>query len=282
MLFATTSLARRIERAECTTITDCAAGAANRLGEDRVLVVPLAGGAAVCAESGSPFNKVAGLGFEGVPDSATVDDLERAFGTRQVPVQVELSSLGDPEVAKFFTRRGYELVGFENVLGLSLPEPIELPPAADSAIAIERVDSATDATWRDTVLTGFLEPDTFDGPQSHESFDREALERTYADIVKAGSFNRYLARYNGEIAGGGTLRLFEGVAQLCGAATLKAHRRRGVQSALLRYRLRESAMRGCDVAVVTTQPGSKSQQNAQRFGFGLLYARAILVKQPTA
>jgi hypothetical protein len=36
---------------------------------------------------------------------------------------------------------------------------------------------------------------------------------------------------------------------------------------------------GCDVAVVTTQPGSWSQQNAQRRGFDLLYTRAILMQQ---
>jgi hypothetical protein len=51
-----------------------------------------------------------------------------------------------------------------------------------------------------------------------------------------------------------------------------------VQTSLLRYRLIESARRGCDVAVVTTQPGSKSQENVQRIGFALLYARAILVR----
>jgi hypothetical protein len=33
------------------------------------------------------------------------------------------------------------------------------------------------------------------------------------------------------------------------------------------------------VAVVTTQPASRSQQNVQRRGFDLLYTRAILVKQ---
>lgn len=32
------------------------------------------------------------------------------------------------------------------------------------------------------------------------------------------------------------------------------------------------------VAVMTTEPGSKSQQNAQRFGFSVLYVRAVLVK----
>jgi len=34
------------------------------------------------------------------------------------------------------------------------------------------------------------------------------------------------------------------------------------------------------VAVVTTQPGSKSQANSQRRGFELLYSRAVLVREP--
>ncbi|MFY9922262.1 MAG: GNAT family N-acetyltransferase, partial [Mycobacterium sp.] len=55
-------------------------------------------------------------------------------------------------------------------------------------------------------------------------------------------------------------------------------RRRGVQSALLTKRLADAAEAGCDVAVVTTAPGSKSQQNVQRQGFHLPYTRAVLVK----
>jgi len=82
------------------------------------------------------------------------------------------------------------------------------------------------------------------------------------------------------VAGGASLRLQDGIAQLAGAATLPEHRGQGVQSALLRYRLQAAARRGCDVAVVTTQPGSKSTENVQRFGFSLLYVRAILVRSP--
>lgn len=54
-------------------------------------------------------------------------------------------------------------------------------------------------------------------------------------------------------------------------------RRRGVQASLLGTRLASAAAAGRDFAVVTTGPGSKSQQNVQRLGFQLLYARAILV-----
>ena len=69
-----------------------------------------------------------------------------------------------------------------------------------------------------------------------------------------------------------------GLAQLTGAATVRAYRRRGVQTALLSTRLADAAAAGCDIAVVTTQPGSKSQQNVQRRGFYLLYTRAVLGK----
>ena len=74
----------------------------------------------------------------------------------------------------------------------------------------------------------------------------------------------------------------DGLAQLSGASTLPAHRRRGVQSALLRARLLDAADSGCDLAVVTTEPASKSQQNVQRAGFALLYARAVLIRPVTS
>ena len=70
---------------------------------------------------------------------------------------------------------------------------------------------------------------------------------------------------------------YDGVAMLCGAATLPAFRRRGIQSLLYRWRLAIARAAGCDVAVVTTQPGSKSQANAIRQGFSVLYTRAILI-----
>jgi hypothetical protein len=52
-----------------------------------------------------------------------------------------------------------------------------------------------------------------------------------------------------------------------------------VQTALLAARAADAAAAGCDIAVVTTQPGSRSQHNVQRRGFDLLYTRAILVKE---
>ena len=92
------------------------------------------------------------------------------------------------------------------------------------------------------------------------------------------SFERYLARRDGAVAGGASLRLDHGAVQLAGAATLPDHRRHGIQTMELQHRLREAASRACDIAVVTTQPGSKSTENVQKFGFAILYVRAILVE----
>ena len=280
-MFATGSLAKRVERAEVGLILEGARVCARRVPADRMVVSEAAGGAGVYIEPGSPFNKVAGLGFDGVPPADFFDALERAFAERQAPLQFEVSTLGDPDVVRTLTRRGYVLVGFENVLGLRVHERMVHSLAEpDAEVAVSQASVAESSTWIDTVTTGFLHPDVFDGPASHESIPRDVLERIFADTVSATGFERYLARREGVVAGGASFRVQEGVAQLNGAATLPAHRRRGVQSALLRYRLVEAATRGCDIAVVTTQPGSKSQENVQRAGFALLYARAILVKEP--
>jgi GNAT superfamily N-acetyltransferase len=100
------------------------------------------------------------------------------------------------------------------------------------------------------------------------------------EIEQAGA-TPYLAFRDSVVAGGASMRMSEGVAQLTGAATAPAHRRHGVQTALLSARLSDAVHAGCDIAVVTTQPGSKSQQNVQRRGFHLLYTRAVLIKQPS-
>lgn len=273
MLFASVDLAARIERAERGMLLDCAASIAALPGRD-VFVREMAGGAATFTGAGSPLNKLAGLGFAGLPDERELGEIEAEFARRRSPVQAEVSTLAEPALFPLLAGRGYVLQGFENVSGLELPAAF----SAGAAPGIEIATSASDELplWLDVVVSGFETPDT-QGVPSHESPPRAALEGVMRDMVSARGFVRYLARRGGVPAGGASLRVGEGIALLCGAATLPAQRRHGVQSALLARRLADAAREGCDVAVVTTQPGSKSQQNVQRQGFGQLYTRAILV-----
>ena len=271
--FCSVELGARIERAEAQLI---AAGteAAIRRDPGRAFATPVAGGFACFADDGAPFNKVVGLGFGGVPAEAALDDIESAYADRGAAVPVELAHLADPEIGAVLTGRGYRLVAFENVLGRPLRSPETSPVPA--GIEVRQCEEDELDTWLDVVVTGFAHPDE-QGVATHEDFPREIVDRAERDLVAAGALT-YVALRDGAVAGGGGLRITDGVAQLVGAATVPEHRRRGVQSTLLATRLADAANAGCDIAVVTTAPGSKSQQNVQRQGFHLLYTRAVLVK----
>lgn len=275
-LFCGTDLAERIERAEAQFIAECSRASRQRTQATTGFVMPIAGGLACFAEKDSPFNKVVGMGFGGVPSALELEEVERAFGTCGSPVQIELAHLADQDIGAFVTSRGYRLVSFENVLGRVLDGDhgritgtgIEVRPSGDEEFE----------AWLDAVVNATLHPDT-QGLPWHEEFPRYILENAERDAVTAG-VTRYTALCDGVIAGGASIRMADGIAQLTGAATLPSHRRRGVQTALTAARLADAASAGCDIAVVTMQPGSKSQQNVQRQGFDLLYTRAVLVKQP--
>ena len=275
-LFCDTAMAQRIERAEVQLIAKASEAAHRRRADDAGFVIPVAGGVASFAEAGSPYNKVAGLGFGGVPSPAALDEIERAHAVLGAPVQVELAHLADPAIGALLTARGYRLILFDNVLGLVLPgEPERVTPPG---VEVRPSGEEEFESWLDIVRHGFAHPDT-QGVPLHDELSREVIAGAGRDFAAAGGI-RYIALRDGVIVGGARLRLAEGVAQLAGATTAPAHRRRGVQAALLSARLADAAAVGCDIAVVTTLPGSKSQQNAQRQGFDLLYTRATLVRQP--
>lgn len=276
MLFASIELVARIEAAKCRLLAASVASAKARHPGAEILAQPLAGGIATWVGDDSPLNKVAGLGFGGPVDEAELEAVERAFARRGAPVQVELSTLAEPSIAFMLTARGYRITGFENILGLPLPTP-PLTVDCDAEISVSG-EPELDA-WLDTLVTGFIHPDT-QGVPSHEEFSREALSRAIGDMVCAEGFVRYLARREDRPAGGASMQVVDGIAQLCGASTVPEQRRRGIQTALLAARLRDAERAGCELAVVTTLPGSRSQHNVQRQGFCLLYTRAILVREP--
>jgi len=218
-LFCDTALAGRIERVEAQSIAQSSEAARRRAGTAG-FVIPIAGGVASFAGEGSPFNKVAGLGFGGVPDPAALDEIEKAFAVCGSPTQIELSHLADPAIGDLLTGRGYRLESFENVLGRALTgEPERVMPAG---VEVRPSGEEESEAWLDVVAEGSVHPD-MQGVPWHEEFPREAIIGAERDMAAAA---------------------------------------------------------GCDVAVIITQPGSKSQQNAQRRGFDLLYTRAVLVKQP--
>jgi ribosomal protein S18 acetylase RimI-like enzyme len=274
-LFADVALAARIDRAEARMCAEFARLVAERAPDLQVAVTRIAGGLAVYAGPGAPMNKVIGLGLGDALDEASLAGVEAEWAARGEGVRVELSTLDDGAVARMLTSRGYRLLGFENVLGRALGgADDEVSPIA--GLTIHSVTAEQVNLWIEVTVDGFAHGD--EGPLPTESPSRELLDGIFRDMSELSGLRRYLACIDSVAVAGASMRIDGSLAQLAGAATLPTYRRRGLQTALTVHRLSDARAAGCDLAVVTTAPGSKSQENAQRRGFELLYARAILVK----
>lgn len=278
-MFTDADLAARIDQAEGRLC----AGIARAIKEDdpqaASAVIDVADGVAVFAGQGSPTNKLIGAGFGALPTAEVLGDVERLFAAQASPLQAEIATLADPALHAMLARRGYRPQGFENVLGCALgSRPLT---STSDGIAIAEVSKADRTGWIDVVVEAFASPDV-GGVGGDVVPPSDELRHWMSLTMRVPGFQCVAAYVDGRIAGGAALRLDGDIAQCCGAATLPAFRRRGVQTALLRWRLAHASARGCRVAVVTTQPASKSQQNVQREGFSLLYARQLLVKAPPA
>ncbi len=95
---------------------------------------------------------------------------------------------------------------------------------------MERIGKEQMDLWTLTVSQGFSE----NFPVTQEILEVMKMFALGANV------ECYLARVDGAVAGGATLALREGVAGLFGASTLPAFRNRGVQTALLKERLRRA------------------------------------------
>ena len=275
-MFCPADLAARIDRAEARQMIAIARGSADRDPSLQPFVVPVGQGAAIFVGPTSPTNKMIGVGLGEAIDAAVLDDVEARFAARGARLQAEISVLAGPEVHATLVARGYEPAGFEHVLGHPMGAAIAALP---TGVTVEVIHEAQLTELCEVMVEAFATPDV-GGVGGDAIPPADEIRRWFLLTMSVDGFRGYVARVGGAIAGGGALRIDGDIAQFSGAGTLPAFRRRGVQTALLRARLADAAASGCRVGVVVTQPGSKSQQNVQREGFGLLYARQLLVKPP--
>ena len=269
MLHATLDLARQIDRAEI----DFCAVAAGAGRPDGVASLEVAGGRALCSHEGSPLNKVLGLGL-GVPvRDEDLDAIEAFYDERGIPVQIELCPLA-AGVAARLTQRGYQLQGFENQLArrLGAADHFEAP----AGLRVTPATGDLDAVWLRVVATGFVAgdgPAPVGGPPAPDLLDRIAgVMRSFVH----SDFERLLVWSDGEPAGAGCAYVMDGVCLIAGTSTLPEFRRRGVQHAVVAHAL-NAAVGRAQFATASVDPGSISQRTFERFGFQVIYTRAVFV-----
>lgn len=272
-MIGTISLAARIEAAE-TRLSLAMAEVTRSIGMSEAFGLRVGSGAAVYCGCRSPMTKVIGVALTEPLGGQDIDAIERAYAPFEEHPGFEIATLGDFQSIRRLESRGYRLQRIELVLGCDIGAL--LPQVLPDGIAVTR---GPDHEWARISVEGFAAAETVAGREAPaEQYDRAELEKGIRQFAGVQDVRRYVASLHGEPVGSGSARVDEGVYQLCGAATLPVHRRKGVQSALLSARLEEARSAGCDLAVVTVEPGSRSQGNVQRRGFVPLYSRLVMAR----
>lgn len=268
MQFVDRALARRLESAEELPQVDCARMYQKTRPEIGAAFEPICGGHMIFAGLNSPIGHACGLGFDGPVTAADLDRLEAFYRSHNAPAQVDLCPLTDPSLLELAKARGYGIHELNNVLFRSLKD---LPASSDPTdVEIRRGKLEEAAIFSEVLSRSFFEngdaPDGFAEMLAPLFMFREAL--TFVATVEGTPIAAAAGRVIPEH------RIFA----LFGAGTLPEFRGRGIQSALLRTRMKAAAAAGCELVVVVTQGGTTSYRNCLRLGFEVAYSKATLIK----
>ena len=254
-------LAREIELAEAHAAVNCAEMAASC--GTSADVASIAGGYAVYCGAGNPVTQAVGLGLHGPVNAEDFARLEQFYFCRNEPVRVETCPLADRSLFEHYKGRGYYVTEFSNVMVRAVRNGTSALIPANPAVEVRRAGPDELDLWTMTVAQGFAE----NYPVTQEIL---SIMKLFASTKETEC---YLARIEGKVVGGATLAVRGRIAGLFGASTLPDYRNRGVQTALLHFRLKRAGESGCELAMSLAQPGSHSQRNITRFGFQTLYTR---------
>lgn len=270
-LFVDSALARRMEMAEAEGGASCGFALARDKPESGAAVETIAGGRAVFTGVGSPITQATGIGLDGEVTAEEFSRLENFFFSRGADVNVETSPYADASLFSHYAKNGYCATEFTSVLVRRVGEPLQSTSSGNGTegVVIERAEESQLELWVKTVCTGFAE---------HHAVTPELLEvmRLFGG---ASGATLYLAKVNGDIAGGAALFVRDGIAGLFGASTLVEFRRRGVQRELIRARMETARKAGCEIALTFARPGSISERNILRNGFAVAYTRTKFARQ---
>jgi hypothetical protein len=255
-------LARRLEAADALSGVRCAEAHQRLSPGGGATVLEVGGGFAIFMGAESPLTHALGLGMRGEVRADQVDRIEEFYRALGATVSVDLCPLADASLVELLGERDFRVTEFNNVL---------VRPLAGAEFAapetVRLADPGEEHLWARTVGGGFLEKD-----------DLTAEEMDVGRAIWHMTGSRcYLAFSDGRAAAAAAMAADGGLATLFADGTGLGFRGAGLQSSLIRERLRAAVEQGCDLATATTLPGSVSQRNYERNGFRVVYTKATLV-----
>lgn len=256
-------LVRRVEHSAAEVGARQALALATRSPSSGAAAEPCDGGSLLSFGHGRYVNRAVGLGLGGTDAAEIVAALDRFYDSRSMPPSVEISPWATEDLLGELASADYRLERFRNVYVRALASLPEEPE-----VSIVRIDAGS--TLRHHILAGDTEPGSEARRISDEYCDAAGFVDGAVDLV---------ALVDAEPAACGSLNMIDGVGWLGGAATLSAHRGRGLQSALVARRLRLATEHGCTFAAATALPDGQSARNLERLGFRLAYTQAVLTRR---
>jgi hypothetical protein len=224
----------------------------------------LAGGCLAFCGPDVPLTRAIGVGTAGPVREAEVVCIESFYRSRNSAVRIVVSERTDPWLPSILKKRGYQAADY--MQNWWLPLERKAPVAISEHIEIVPATPKQADLWVRTVAAGFQEKDA---PVDEARIQRRTLDTFYCLGFAEGT-QRFFARYKGEIAGGGVLHISGETACIRTASCRIEHRNKGVQRALLAFRLEAALKAGCRFVFSSTDKLGASSRNLRRFGFNAL------------
>jgi GNAT superfamily N-acetyltransferase len=261
MSFADLALSQRLERTEGHASSSFAEARRRAFPGCDAEWIEHAGTVAIFDGVDSPVTQSFGLGLFETLTVEALEVIERFFRARGASPIHEVSPFAGVAALSLLCSRQYRPIEISSVL---YREVEKTPEEHQSSVCARLITPQENQLWADISAGGWAQ----DNPELL------ATVKQLGAVVSASEGSIcFLGEADGQPGAAGVLRMHEGVALLGGSATLPAFRRRGLQGALLRERLRYAADGGCDIAMMVAEAGSNSQRNAERQGFRVAYTR---------
>ena len=274
-LYPPIDVARLEERREALAITEIAPS------HERIM-----GGVMGLGEPGSWINQAMGVGLEGPVTEAELDRLVAFYTERSIEPRIELCPFVDDSLILGLEARGFFLREFSNIfarpIGPDLAEDwphlvVRGWPVDDAGheLRIVRVTSSDHEyfmAFAEISMSGFL-PEPRALTEGEIQLGRSIIDHPRSEGCVAIFGDQVVAAGGAEFPKNGAVGP---IASLFGTSVLEPWRRRGIQQALIAFRLGLAAKHGAEVATIGSKPGIPTERNSMRLGFTLAYGRVAL------
>jgi len=266
----TAQLVRACESADAAHLARQVAAIAQLRPELGVTELSVAGGVAAFTDPayGRKLNHVAGAWLDTPMSQPELAALRAAYTAHGVALEIDLCPYAPLSTLELLASAGASVNGYTNEYWFDTTAYRQLS-TAHAGVRVHVAERLELEAFVAASVAGFAAQPK---PRPHTLL--EILAR--AAITRPDSL-ACVAEIDGRVAGTAAVALLETelglVAHLYLASTLPEFRGRGVQAALLQFRLHEAHARGAKVATSTTRTGNSSGRNVERAGFRLAYTK---------